>query len=73
MTSGVKRTWGMTRRGSLVPGDTVANEGLVHEVENGKYTHEVMLRIGDREMEKYDRPEIVYAFSETKPKLLEEM
>lgn len=56
----------MTRRGSLAPGDTVANEGRVHEVKDGKYTHEVHMRVGDRPWMKYSRPEIVFAFSEKK-------
>lgn len=64
LSSRPKRVWGTTRRGSLKPGDVVAGEGMVHEVKDGKYTHEVLLRIGEGPRTCWSRPEAVYAFSE---------
>lgn len=61
----VKKAWGVTRRGSLKPGDTVGNEGRVHQVKDGNYTHEVKLLIGEEPWTSYARPETVFAFSES--------
>ena len=58
-----KRAWGITRRGALVAGDVVANEGLVHNAADGKYTHEVWLAIGDDIARCFTRADSVYAFA----------